>query len=852
LNAEAERRIDHARRRSGSRLDLSRLGLTALPESVAGLTTLVELDLTENRLTALPDWLGNLRRLDRLSLSRNQLAALPDSLGNLTALRQLYVTDNRLMALPESLGNLSELTRLMLADNALTVLPESLASLTKLAWLSLGSNLVADLPDWLGNLTELTELYLYRNALTAVPDWLGNLTALFMLDLSLNKLTAVPESLGNLTALSTLDLSGNPLAAVPESLGNLTGLSMLGLSGNGLAAIPEPLGNLTALTRLHLSDNRLTAVPDWLGNLTALSILDVSENQLTAIPESLGNLTALEQLNLAENQLTAIPESLANLTELRHLYLTDNQLTAIPDWLGHLVGLLQLSLSGNRLTEIPDTFGNLTQLTWLYLHKNRLASVPGTLGDARCLVHLFLSDNQLTEVPATLGNLTKLTSLRLSNNRLTTVPGSFAELPADSLILDGNPLAPEIQAAYDHSRTELVTLLRLLRDDGVLIREAKLVLAGEGEAGKSSLLAAMRDEPWVKDRSTTHGIEIKPVTVTTPGGTEIMLNGWDFGGQPDYRPTHQLFFTAPAVYVVVWSPRRGPEVSFVDYWLDLIRHRAGDHARVHVVATHADTGQRGAWIDEAALRRRFGDMIVKFHHVDSETGRGVAELKASLAETAEGLPHVTRRYPARWLRLREVIRRSGEPYLSYRRYEQVAQKHGLSAVDARSLAINSNALGHWIYYADDPQLADIVTVKPDWLSTAISFVLDDTDTRQSSGLLVHRRLTRLWQNPERSEGQRYPIELHPVFLHLMEKFEICYRIVTGSPISEPTSLVAQLVASEQPDLETAWHGYGAGLEERVHVCEIVDSAGSAVTPTGLMYRLIVRCIATHSVGTNTA
>jgi GTPase SAR1 family protein len=38
---------------------------------------------------------------------------------------------------------------------------------------------------------------------------------------------------------------------------------------------------------------------------------------------------------------------------------------------------------------------------------------------------------------------------------------------------------------------------------------------------------------------------------------EITLNGWDFGGQRVYRPTHQLFFSAPAVYLVVWKPREG-------------------------------------------------------------------------------------------------------------------------------------------------------------------------------------------------------------------------------------------------------------------------------------------------------
>jgi GTPase SAR1 family protein len=71
----------------------------------------------------------------------------------------------------------------------------------------------------------------------------------------------------------------------------------------------------------------------------------------------------------------------------------------------------------------------------------------------------------------------------------------------------------------------------------VVLNEAKLILIGEGEVGKSCLLGALRGDLWEEGKSSTHGIEIKPVKVTDPvTGTEITLNGWDFGGQRVYRP----------------------------------------------------------------------------------------------------------------------------------------------------------------------------------------------------------------------------------------------------------------------------------------------------------------------------
>jgi hypothetical protein len=373
----------------------------------------------------------------------------------------------------------------------------------------------------------------------------------------------------------------------------------------------------------------------------------------------------------------------------------------------------------------------------------------------------------------------------------------------------------------------------------VFVREAKLVLVGEGAVGKSSLLAALRGEEWVEQRSTTHGIEVKPLQVAADA--PIILNGWDFGGQPVYRPTHQLFFTAPAVYLVVWKPREGPEQGFVDYWIKLIKHRAGGAARVHVVATHGGPLERSAHIDEAGLRDRYGDMIVGFHHVDSRTGLNIDALRAAIADTAAALPHIGRWYPESWQRLRTELRERGEPYLSYPAYQAVALAQGLSATSARSLAKNAHALGHWIHSADDPGLADLVIFKADWLAVAISLVLDDPATIAANGLLPHRLLPGIWDNPGRDRALRYPSAVHQVFIQLMEKFDISYRVTDGSDRLEPTSLVAQLVRADRPDLTTAWDHYGTDLEERTLICEITESATDVpAIPEGLMYQLIVR------------
>jgi hypothetical protein len=244
----------------------------------------------------------------------------------------------------------------------------------------------------------------------------------------------------------------------------------------------------------------------------------------------------------------------------------------------------------------------------------------------------------------------------------------------------------------------------------IVLDEAKLILVGEGEVGKSSLLAALRGEPFVEQRPTTHGVEvdIKSLVVQAPDNSrQITLNGWDFGGQNIYRHTHQLFFTAPAVYLAVWEPRRGPEQCRVAEWIKMIKHRAYDEARpeerprILVVATHGGPKERLAHIDEQALRDEFGDLIAGFHHVDSkpdDTGvcYGLDELKAAIGREAAAIPSVGRTVPLSWKKVLEAIRERGEqtPYIHYAEFEELCDAQEVSKDLAATYAVILNELGH--------------------------------------------------------------------------------------------------------------------------------------------------------------
>lgn len=560
------------------------------------------------------------------------------------------------------------------------------------------------------------------------------------------------------------------------------------------------------------------------------------------------------------DKLTELPESLGQLTQLQSLNLSGNQLTTLPESLGQLSRLQSLNLFNNKLMAVPESFGQLTQLRSLDLAVNQLTALPKSLGQLRQLRILDLFNNQLTALPEWLGQLTQLESLYLSNNQLTALPESLAQLEhLEKLNLDKNPLNLELSEAYAQGLESVKAYLRAKAGAQIILNEAKLILVGEGEVGKTCLMDALLGKEW-QEHPSTHGIEIQQVKVTdAKTKKEITLNGWDFGGQRVYRPTHQLFFSAPAVYLVVWKPREGPQQGFVKEWIQLIKRREPS-AKIIVVATHGGPQQRQPDIDRQELLDLFGgETIVDFFFVDSkpdENGerKNIEELKQAIARVAVTLPEVGRSVPKSFQDARLALQAKGVPYLPFDDVLTLCRAQNMDDEIARLFITISHRLGHLTHYANDPALRDIVILRPDWLATAMSFVFDDENTRHNHGLVSFHRLGQLWNHRTRAPEFRYPSDLHPIFLRLMERFDLSYRLADPSAKddSNPLSLIAQLVPDNRPEnMEGAWSpAPSTGDLQQTQICRIVDKqTGQSATAEGLFYQLIVR-LHRYSLGHN--
>jgi Leucine-rich repeat (LRR) protein len=669
------------------------------------------------------------------------------------------------------------------------------------------------------------------------------------LDLSNMKLTELPESIGQLTQLRKLDLGHR------QSYSNNKDDEK-----NKLTSLPESLGQLTQLQELIIADNQFTELPESLEKLTQLQKLDLSHNPLRVLSESLISLTQLQSLFLKGITFVEFPSNLWKLSNLKTLSLFDMQLTSLPPEIAQLIHLERLHLGPNPLTSLPAEIIQLKNLKHLSLGQISFSKLPAEIWQLTNLQSLYLHRCELTSLPAEVGQLINLREINLFHNLLTDLPLEITQLEHLEIVnLNNNPLNLELAEAYKQGVDAVKLYLRA--GAVVPIYEAKLILIGEGEVGKTCLMDALLGKEW-QEHPSTHGIEIQQIKVSYPKEEKktpfnqsekiITLNGWDFGGQRVYRPTHQLFFSAPAVYLVVWKPREGPQQGFVKEWIQLVKRREPS-AKMIVVATHGGPQQRQPDIDRQELWDLFGkETIIDFCFVDSKPDKngerkGIEELKEAIARVAATLPEVGRSVPKSFADVRAALQATGAPYLRLDEVLAICRTHDMDDEIARLFITISHRLGHLTHYENDPTLRDIVILRPDWLATAMSYVLDDRETRKANGLVKFSRLSQLWSDPSRPAETRYPKDLHEIFLRLMERFDLSYRVAGLSKNEgiDPISLIAQLVPDTTPkeeDFEKAWLlELAPGDIQQTQICRIVDAQnGQSANAEGLFFQLIVR------------
>ncbi|MEH2273771.1 MAG: COR domain-containing protein [Nostoc sp.] len=641
----------------------------------------------------------------------------------------------------------------------------------------------------------VTKLDLSNKDLTTLPSEIGQLTNLRSLNLISNQLSSLPPEIVQLTNLQILDLSSNQLSSLPPEIVQLTNLQTLNLISNQLSSLPPEIVQLTNLQTLNLSSNQLSSLPPEIVQLTNLQILDLSFNQLSSLPPEIVQLTNLQSLNLWFNQLSSLSPEIGQLTNLQSLNLWFNQLSSLSPEIGQLTNLQSLDLSFNQLSSLPPEIVQLTNLQTLDLRSNQLSSLPPEFGQLTNLQTLDLRSNQLSSLPPEIVQLTNLQSLYLSSNQLSSLPKEIRELAnLKKLDLRRNPLPipPEILGTKDLSEdpgdvNKILNFYFRVQDPAETepFYEAKLLIIGEGEAGKTSLAKKIKDENYKlqANEKSTEGIEVIRWHFTLPNGKDFRVNIWDFGGQEIYHQTHQFFLSKRSLYALVADTRK--ENTGFYWWLKVVE-LLSDKSPVFIIKNEKQ--DRQCEVDGGQLRGEF-DNLKEILATNLNTNRGLAEIKKAIQLYISNLDHVGTPLPKLWVRVRAALENDSRNYISVEEYFTLCRVNNLiDKKDMLRLSSYLHDLGVCLHFQDDSTLKHYVILKPEWGTTAVYRVLDSQTVKQELGCFTKENLKDIWKSGEYAD-------MRDELLQLMMRFKLCYEI----PGRHDIYIAPQLLSIEKAD-----------------------------------------------------
>ncbi|UXE61268.1 MAG: ADP-ribosylation factor-like protein [Woronichinia naegeliana WA131] len=553
------------------------------------------------------------------------------------------------------------------------------------------------------------------------------------------------------------------------------------------------------MLELDLRNNQLSKLPD-ISHLQNLSGLDLSYNQLRELPD-ISHLQNLSRLDLSYNQLSKLPDSISLLKNLSGIGLRNNQLSKLPDSISLLKNLSRLDLANNKLSELPDSIGNLQNLLRLDLSSNQLRELPDSIGNLQNLLMVHSTNNQLRKLPNSIGNLQNLLRLDLSSNQLSKLPDSFSRLQnLSELDLSDNPLVnPPIEIAY----RGIEAIRQYFRDKAEegedRLYEAKLIIIGEGGAGKTTLARKILDanSSMPKAEETTKGIDVLEWHFSMENDQDFRVNIWDFGGQAIYHATHQFFLTKRSLYLLVVDSRK--EHPHLDYWLNIVE-LFSENSPLLIVKN--ELGDRPVKIDEAQLKGRFENLkeSLPTNLGNPQGGSGLELIKKAIIYHISQLSHIGNSLPKTWIKVREKLEEDERNYISLDQYLQICDQNGFkfkqeSVTDGRLvLSQYFHDLGSILHFQEDQTspLYKTVILKPKWGTDAAYKVLDNNQVKQNLGKFTTIELKQIWQDAEYKDMQSELLEL-------MLKFKLCYPL----PNAKNTYIAPQLLDANQP--EYSWN-----------------------------------------------
>lgn len=601
--------------------------------------------------------------------------------------------------------------------------------------------------------------------------------------------------------LQILNIFGTEVADLAP-IANLVNLQQLQVYNTHVADL-TPISQLINLQLLIISNTQVADLAP-IANLTNLQQLFISNTRVADLAP-IANLVNIQHLNVSSTQVADLAP-IANLTNLQQLYVYNTQIANLTP-IANLTNLQQLQVHNTSVADLAP-IANLSNLQQLHLFNTQVADLA-PLAQLTNLQQLYLFNTPVSDI-SPLAGLPNLKRLDLKRTNVTDLTPLLAHIKGGGQVILKNdqaahnneinvfecPLVTPPMAVVQQGNKAILNFYKEIdtagEEKGL---EAKLLLIGEGQAGKTSLRTRLLKGlevplPTKTDRTKGLDIEIEQLEFPLKSGETLRLNIFDFGGQDHYKPLHQFFYSYRSLYVLV--TRNGDESNDFDFWLDTAQLFGGGSP---VVVVNNLFGDVPSQFNRSRYSRFDGILKASVDVNLDKPAKGWSEVKDSIEFWAERLPHIHEFIPKTWASVRRAMQEiRHKNIIPLREFLQLCAQPQHGSMDkARALRCSAylHDIGFYLHYLDSPLLQQYVIVKNEWATEAVYRVIDDETIGRNSGKFDWDDLRRIWQprqeDIERGDHFRYE-DYQPQLLELMRKFKLCYPLKNEKEFIAPTRL----------------------------------------------------------------
>jgi internalin A len=665
--------------------------------------------------------------------------------------------------------------------------------LSRRSWLD--EEMLSEIPEEIYEFKDLEKLVISGQKLTVPDDAFERLPNLISLNLTSNQLVSLPDSLFQLKQLESLQLGGNKLRALPNAIANLGNLQQLGLAYSGIPALPETISGLQKLTRLSLGGSDPIYLPESFFALHNLTFLDLSGSGIQTLSVHFSRFQNLSSLILSDTSLRSLPESLSEIEGLAQFYSSRNKsIQPFPEWFSQLTNMISFGIHEHELVAAPAWISKFKKLKNLYLTANQICELPESYEELQALTELSLWNNQFKEIPECIYEMRSLKELDLRNisgdgNQIRKISPKILNLDRlETFDVDTDSIETPPPEVVNNGIEAIKAYFRQLQEEGTdYLYEAKLLIVGEGGAGKTTLAKKIQNPAYkLQEEDSTEGIEIISWSFPMENGQSFRVNMWDFGGQEIYHATHQFFLTKRSLYLLVADSRK--EDTDFYYWLNSVE-LLSDGSPLLIISNEKQGRQRE--INEPQLRADFSNLKNTLL-TNLGTNEGLTQVLADIKHHIVHLPQIGAPLPKTWVKVRESLEKDPRNHITLDEYLLNCEQNGFATrKDKLQLSGYLHDLGVVLHFQEDSLLKKTVILKPKWGTDAVYQVLDNEKVISQLGRFDRDDLDEIWSEPEY-------VNMQDELLQLMINFKLCYKIPNTTSYIAP-----QRLTEKRP--EYAWN-----------------------------------------------